>query len=107
MKPPRLALKRYRLVGADFRAAYDWHEDQRPGLGLEFAGDFRRSYEDLRDGPLLYAIRFDKVRRLNLDRFACGLFFVVESNEIRVLALLHASRDTEEILLKRRKTSPV
>jgi len=97
-------LKKHRLVGADFQAAFDWYEDQHPGLGLEFAEDFRRAYQRLRQQPLLYAIRFSSVRRLNLDRFPYGLFFVVEREEIRVLAVFHASRDTKSTLAERRRT---
>jgi plasmid stabilization system protein ParE len=99
-----LTLKRHRLVGADFQSAFEWYEDQCPGLGLEFAEDFRRSYHRLRQGPLLYSIRFAGERRLNLDRFPYGIFYVVKPEEIRVLAVLHASRDTEEILTERRRT---
>ncbi len=99
-----LTLKRHRLVGADFQSAFGWYEDQCPGLGLEFAEDFRRAYHRLRQDPLLYAIRFAGVRRLNLDRFPYGIFYAVKPEEIRVLAVLHASRDTEEILAERRRT---
>jgi plasmid stabilization system protein ParE len=96
-------LKKHRLVAVDFRAAFAWYEEQRPGLGLEFAADFRLSYVRLRHGSLLYAVRFDRVRRLNLDRFPYAIFYVAEGNEIRVLAVLHASRDTEDILNERRE----
>ena len=99
-----LTLKRHRLVGADFQSAFEWYEDQHPGLGLEFAEDFRHLYRRLRQGPLFYSIRFANVRRLNLNRFPYGIFNVVKSEEIRVPAVLHASRDTEEKLAERRRT---
>jgi plasmid stabilization system protein ParE len=99
-----LTLKRHRLVGADFQSAFDWYESQHPGLGPEFAEDFRCAYYRLRQGPLLYSIRFASVRRLNLDRFSYGIFYVVKREEVHVLAVLHASRDTEEILAERRRT---
>ncbi len=99
-----LTLKRHRLVRADFRSAFDWYESRRPGLGLEFAEDFRRAYYCLRQGPLLYSVRFVGVRRLNLDRFPYGIFYVVTQAEVRVLAVLHASRDTEDMLAERRRT---
>ncbi len=97
-------LKKHRLVAADFRSAYDWYEDQRPGLGLEFAAEFRHAYARLRHGPLLYAIRFDQVRRLNLDRFPYGIFYNMQAQEIQVLGIFHASRDNDEILQERRET---
>ena len=97
-------LKNHRLVSADFQSAYDWYEEECPGLGLEFAAEFRHAYRKLRQGPLLYAVRFCGIRRLNLNRFPHGIFYFVKPEEIRVLAVLHASRDTEEILAARRRT---
>jgi toxin ParE1/3/4 len=97
-------LKNHPLVGADFQSAYGWYEDECPGLGLEFADGFRRAYQKLRQRPLLYAVRFANVCRLNLDRFPYGIFYVVKPDEVRVLAVLHASRDNEYILAERRRT---
>jgi plasmid stabilization system protein ParE len=97
-------LKKHRLVAADFRLAFDWYEDQRPGLGWEFAQDFRLAYSRLRQGPQLYAVRFANVRRLNLSRFPYGVFFTLNRDEVRVLAVLHASRDTRPLLAERRRT---
>ena len=97
-------LKNHRLVGADFQSAYGWYEEECPGLGLEFAAEFRRAYHKLRQGSLLYAVRFSGIRRVNLERFSYGIFYTVKQNEVRVLAVLHASRDTEYILAERRRT---
>jgi plasmid stabilization system protein ParE len=98
------ALKRHPLVRADLQSAYDWYEDQLPGLGGEFREEFFRIYRKLVQGPLLYAIRFANIRRLNLDRFPYGIFYVVKPEEIRVLAVLHGSRETKSILAGRRRT---
>jgi toxin ParE1/3/4 len=97
-------LKNHRLVSADFRSAYGWYEDECPGLGIEFANEFRHAYHKLRQGSLLYAVRFSGIRRLNLDRFPYGIFYVVRPDELRVLAVLHASRDAGHILAERRQT---
>jgi hypothetical protein len=34
------ALKRHPLVRADLQIAYDWYEDEQPGLGGEFRDEF-------------------------------------------------------------------
>jgi len=94
------ALKRHPLVRAE---AVNWYEDQQPGLGLEFAADYLLHYRLLASDAQLYAVRFADVRRLNLDRFPYGLFYVIRPPEIWVLAVLHASRDTEAVLAKRRR----
>jgi plasmid stabilization system protein ParE len=98
------ALKRHPLVRADLQSAYDWYEDQLSGLGGEFRDEFFHVYRKLGQDPLLYAVRFANIRRLNLDRFPYGIFYIVRPDEVRVLAVLHASRDTEYILAERRRT---
>ena len=96
-------LRRHPLVRADLSDAINWYEDQQAGLGSEFAADFLSHYRQLvRDAPL-HAVRFADVRRLNLDRFPYGLFYVIRASEIWLLAVLHASRDTETILVERRR----
>ena len=97
-------LKNHRLVSADFQSAYGWYEEECPGLGLEFAAEFRRAYRKIRQSPLLYAIRFSGIRRLNLDRFPYGIFYTVKRDEVRVLAVLHGSRETKSILAAQRRT---
>jgi plasmid stabilization system protein ParE len=96
-------LIRHPLVTADLRAAYDWYEDQQPGLGLEFAKDFLSHYRHLVHDAQLYTVRFADVRRLNLDRFPYGIFYVIRALDTWILGVLHASRDTETVLAERRR----
>ena len=98
------APKRHPLVRADLQSAYDWYEDELPGLGREFREEFYRAYRKLRQGSLLYAVRFSGIRRVNLNRFPYGIFYIVKPEEIRVLAVLHGSRETKSILAGRRRT---
>jgi toxin ParE1/3/4 len=96
-------LRRHPLVRADISEAVNWYEDQQAGLGLEFAMDFLAHYRHLVRDAQLYAVRFADVRRLNLDRFPYGLCYVIRAAEIWLLAVLHASRDTETVLAERRR----
>src|SRR5437867_7580497 len=88
------ALRRHPLVRADISDAVNWYDDQQPGLGLDFVQDFLQCYRCLARDAQLYAVRFDDVRRLNLNRFPYGLFYVIRGLEVWLLAVLHASRDT-------------
>ena len=96
-------LRRHPLVRTDIDEAVNWYEDQRAGLGLEFAADFLSHYRRLPRYAHLYSVRFDDVRRLNLDHFPYGVFYVIREPEIWLLAVLHASRDTETVLAGRRR----
>ena len=47
----------YRLISEppadlDVEAAFEWYENERPGLGLEFLDELRTSYHGIADGPL-------------------------------------------------------
>jgi plasmid stabilization system protein ParE len=96
-------LRRHPLVRADLAEAFNWYEDQQAGLGAEFASDFLSHYRRLLRDAHLYAIRFAGVRRLNLDRFPYGIFYTIRGSEVWLLAVLHASRDSESILASRRE----
>ena len=98
------APKRHPLVRADLQSAYDWYEDELPGLGSEFREEFSRAYRKLGQRPLHYAVRFSGIRRVNLNRFPFGIFYVVKHDEVRVLAVLHGRRETKNILAGRRRT---
>ena len=146
-------LKRHPLVRVDLQCAYDGYEDELPGLGGQFQNEFLRTCRKLAKNPMLYAVRFSSIRRLNLDRFPygkavrgtcgtggarcsvragvinprawignrggqrtarptrrcakeklnCHIFHTVKHDEVRVLAVLHASRETKSILAVRRR----
>ena len=49
-------------------------------------------------------MRFSNIRRVNLDRFPYGIFYIVRADEIGVLAVLHGSRETKALLSARRRT---
>ncbi|MEQ2008015.1 MAG: type II toxin-antitoxin system RelE/ParE family toxin [Limisphaerales bacterium] len=99
-----LTPKRHPLVRADMAEAYAWYEEERPGLGVEYLTELRATYRRMCDWPLLYAVRFAGVRRVNLRRFPYGIFYVVRPDEIWVLGVLHGARDSEAELARRRKS---
>jgi toxin ParE1/3/4 len=98
------ALKSHPLVRIDLQTAFDWHEDEHPGLGHEFREEFHSAYRKLPKNAQLYAVRFSGIRRLNLERFNYGIFYIIRAGEICVLAVLHGSRETSRVLYERRKT---
>ncbi|HEU5122523.1 MAG TPA: type II toxin-antitoxin system RelE/ParE family toxin [Verrucomicrobiae bacterium] len=98
------ALKRHPLVKADLQHAYNWYEDECPGLGEQFRAEFLQAYRKLIKSPLLYAVRFVEIRRMNLDRFPYGIFYRVDQDEICILAILHGSREDRTVLAERRRT---
>lgn len=94
-------MSEYRLVSEpqadlEIEAAFQWYEKEQPGLGLEFLGELRATYNRIEEGPLQYQHLRSGVRRALLRRFPYAVYFAVEQSRIVVLAVLHASRDPAE-----------
>ena len=91
----------YRLISEppadlDVEAAFEWYENERPGLGLEFLDELRASYNRIADGPLRYEELRGGIRRALLRRFPYAVYFAIEGDIVVVVAVLHASRDPAE-----------
>jgi plasmid stabilization system protein ParE len=91
------------LVRFDIREAYRWYERQQTGLGRRFHQELRLLLGRLPKDALLYAVRFDDIRRANLPSFPYGVFYIVEESKVVVLGVLHGARDTEAELQQRRQ----
>jgi len=53
----------------DVEAAFEWYENEQPGVGLEFLDELRASYNRIADGPLKYQELRGGIRRALLRRF--------------------------------------
>lgn len=91
----------YRLVAEpqadlDIESAFEWYENEKPGLGLEFLDELRRAYVRILDGPLKYQHLRSGIRRALLRRFPYAIYFVCEGEVAVIVAVLHASRNPAE-----------
>jgi plasmid stabilization system protein ParE len=53
----------------DIESAFEWYENEKPGLGIEFLDELRRAYVRILDGPLKYQHLRSGIRRALLRRF--------------------------------------
>jgi plasmid stabilization system protein ParE len=88
----------YRLLAGpdadlDVAAAFQWYENERRGLGLEFLEQLGAAYDHIADGPLGYQDLESGIRRAVLRRFPYAVYFSVENDVVVILAVLHATRD--------------
>jgi plasmid stabilization system protein ParE len=91
----------YRLVSdgradSDVEAAFDWYEDEQPGLGLEFLDELRAAYDRIAEGPFKYRDLGTGIRRALTRRFPYAIYFSVEDEVAVILAVLRANRDPTE-----------
>jgi len=78
---------------ADANQAFNWYEDQRDGLGLEFSAELRRMVGMLAEYPELGHVVFGETRQAVLQRFPYSLFYRLLPGAVLVVAVFHASRD--------------
>jgi plasmid stabilization system protein ParE len=72
-------------------------EEYSEGAGVRFIGKLDFTLESLQAHPEMAPIFNEPVRRLVIGSTGYGLFYSVESRGIIVHALIHLSRDPEQI----------
>jgi plasmid stabilization system protein ParE len=88
----RRVVFRQRAV-AEINEAAGWYEDQRIGLGREFADAVSSSIELIKKNPLQYQRVFKDRHRAVVARFRFNLIYFVREDEIVIVACLHGHRD--------------
>lgn len=73
--------------------AYEWYEEQVPGLGTEFVEDLEAQFDAIAESPRLYAATQRGVRRALLSRFPYGVFYASKGDIVSILGVVHTSRN--------------
>lgn len=81
----------------DFTAAGDWYDSQLPGLGLDLVEEVERALDAIAERPATWPLwpgLAEKVgvRRFLLARFPFAIAYIVEADEVVILALAHLRR---------------
>ena len=77
----------------EFDEAFDWYEQRRLGLGVDFVAQVQEVFDRISTTPGLYAQIFHEVRRGVVRRFPYSVFYKVEPQQVVVLAVFHSNRD--------------
>jgi plasmid stabilization system protein ParE len=78
---------------AEFDDAFDWYEQQRPGLGVDFVTQVQETFDRISATPERYAQIFHDIRRVVVRRFPYSIFYKVEAQQVVVLAVFHSRRN--------------
>jgi toxin ParE1/3/4 len=89
----KLPLSVAREAEAEAFQAAEWYEKRSQGLGRAFLELIEQTLEDLTERPRQFPLVYRDVRRALLKRFPYGVFFRLRREEIRVLAVMHLSRN--------------
>jgi toxin ParE1/3/4 len=88
----RLVLRRG--AKCDLDEARRWYEEQQPGLGREFLASVETALALICEFPLI-APRVDpRLRRARIKRFPYGIFYLVDGQTVRILAVLRNGRSS-------------
>ncbi|HVV49651.1 MAG TPA: type II toxin-antitoxin system RelE/ParE family toxin [Polyangia bacterium] len=84
-------------AAADVRAAFEWYEQQRDGLGGEFLAELANAERALQTNPLAFRILRRDARRIMLRRFPYQLFYRVTTDVVVVVACFHGRRSPKRL----------
>lgn len=78
---------------AELAEAVDYYNQQRPGLGYEFALEIQRTFDHIRRFPTAWPIFSELTRRCMVDRFPYAVLYQPREDSILIGAIMHLRRD--------------
>lgn len=84
-----------RRAKRDLVEARQWYDERRVGLGDALLEEVDESLDVVRRHPESHPRVDERVRKATLHRFPYGIFYVIESDTIRVIAILHHARNPD------------
>jgi plasmid stabilization system protein ParE len=86
----------------DLREAHSWYEDKRTGLGYDFLLQVDAGLNFIARNPNIHPIGYKGTRKHFIKRFPYKIIYLVENEQIIVLAVIH-SRRSPALIEKRRE----
>jgi len=72
--------------------AFNWYEDQQPGLGDKFIEEVEVCYEHLRVNPWRYSFINHQYRRIKTNRFPYIIMYEIEGDTVIVTNVRHTKQ---------------
>lgn len=80
---------------SDIESIREWLDSQQSGLGNQFASRLQQPFERIEFMPRIYGEVWNGVRAARIKRFRHIVYYIVESDRVEVLAVMHGSRDAK------------
>jgi toxin ParE1/3/4 len=77
----------------ELREAFEWYEQRRVGLGVQFEEEVDRVLTRVQENPLSFPRVHGPIHRALTRRFPYGLFYLIKPDQIIVVAVFHGRRD--------------
>ncbi|HCQ13983.1 type II toxin-antitoxin system RelE/ParE family toxin [Flavobacterium sp.] len=69
-----------------------WYEDQREGLSYDFELSLEAGINEIQRTPSAFQKRYKEVKIRFINRFPCGIHYIVKDEIITIIAVFHTSR---------------
>ena len=89
---------------SDLAEAIAYYNDQRDGLGREFANRVDEAFATIEANPELFAESRRSVRMTRVRRFPYIVCYRIVDQEVRVIAVFHGRRDSRTWTSRVRKS---
>lgn len=89
-----------REAEADLAEVIEWLADRSPELPARYEADLEHVYSSILDHPEFWPVVYRRFHRALLRKFPYSVFYVVETDAIVVMGVVHQAR--EESTWKRR-----
>jgi hypothetical protein len=87
-----MKLRFFEEASDEFSEAVKYYNDERPGLGFEFALEIKKSLSRIKKYPDSWPELTTEIRRCIVNRFPFAILFSNIDNIIFVIALMHMKR---------------
>lgn len=82
-----------RVAQLRYRAARDWYEQAKPGLGTQFTDNLDEAVLTVRRQPAQFKIAVRQYRRALVKRFPYELFFEFNEEQVIIYSVFHTSQN--------------
>jgi hypothetical protein len=86
-------------VEEDLVEASLWYDTKQIGLGDQFLAEYVAAIYRILENPWLFSIAVNGLRPCLIKRFSYIIHFVVEDDQIIVIAVMNAARDDASFML--------
>ena len=84
-------------VENDLKEAFSWYEDKRQGLGHDFLLQIDAGLSFIQRNPKIYPPEYKETRKHLTKRFPYKIIYLVEKENIIILAVIHSKRSPDII----------
>jgi plasmid stabilization system protein ParE len=85
-----------RAAQAEYDGAVDWYEQQRPGLGAEFARRVKEQLDAIGAAPFAHAIAHRDIRKAVVQQFPYTVYYRVLKTKTVIVSVFHDHRDPRD-----------